>query len=298
MKAPYGIVEIARQQILGPEHMGSKAKFWCQLESSERGRQARWLFKHPQEHTGQHWAERIAAELAARLGIPHAPVRLATYEGARGSICKSFVRPDAPLFHGNELLSFFAAGYDRKKKYGQSDHNLKNIFLLFDRLFSDPAARKRVRRQFAGYLVLDALIGNTDRHHENWCATADLSSGSWELAPSFDHASSLGRELRDARRSRWLAEGWVGRYARKGRSGIFWSSRDRRPPSPLNLVRLAAARHPTSFRRALRSVRQLPDASVREVINRVPVAWMSQPAREFTTELVLYTQQQLAEVRT
>lgn len=92
MKAPYGIVEIARQQILGPEHMGSKAKFWCQLESSERGRQARWLFKHPQEHTGQHWAERIAAELAARLGIPHAPVRLATYEGARGSICKSFVR--------------------------------------------------------------------------------------------------------------------------------------------------------------------------------------------------------------
>ena len=51
---------------------------------------------------------------------------------------------------------------------------------------------------FAGYLMLDALIGNTDRHHENW---AIIQAGrQYCLAPTFDHASCLGFNLSDAER--------------------------------------------------------------------------------------------------
>ena len=52
---------------------------------------------------------------------------------------------------------------------------------------------------FVGYLMLDALIGNTDRHHENW----GIMTGRGRpqvLAPTYDHASSLGRELSDQKR--------------------------------------------------------------------------------------------------
>jgi serine/threonine protein kinase HipA of HipAB toxin-antitoxin module len=45
--------------------------------------------------------------------------------------------------------------------------------------------------QFTGYLVLDALIGHTDRHEENWGVIEGIT-GAKRLAPSFDHASSLG----------------------------------------------------------------------------------------------------------
>ena len=47
---------------------------------------------------------------------------------------------------------------------------------------------------FAGYLVLDAVIGNTDRHHENWGLLLRRTETGWkgQVAPSFDHASSLG----------------------------------------------------------------------------------------------------------
>lgn len=41
---------------------------------------------------------------------------------------------------------------------------------------------------FAGLLVFDALVGNTDRHHENWAIVEDTGL----LAPSFDHGASLG----------------------------------------------------------------------------------------------------------
>ncbi len=50
-----------------------------------------------------------------------------------------------------------------------------------------------------GYLLLDAWIGNTDRHDENWgwIVKADQPK---RLAPTFDHSSSLGRNESDERR--------------------------------------------------------------------------------------------------
>lgn len=43
--------------------------------------------------------------------------------------------------------------------------------------------------------MLDALVANLDRHHENWGIVVDPSGLlPTELAPTFDHASSLGDE--------------------------------------------------------------------------------------------------------
>lgn len=56
------------------------------------------------------------------------------------------------------------------------------------------------------------MIGNVDRHHENWGILRKRVDGEWygRLAPTFDHASSLGRELVDTgankSRERYLNE--------------------------------------------------------------------------------------------
>lgn len=57
---------------------------------------------------------------------------------------------------------------------------------------------------FVGYLLLDAMIGNTDRHHENWGVLARRDGSgcrTLQLAPTYDHASSLGRERLDQKRA-------------------------------------------------------------------------------------------------
>ena len=51
---------------------------------------------------------------------------------------------------------------------------------------------------FTGYLTFDALVGNTDRHHENWA----VLTGSQSLAPTYDHGASLGFNASPARRAR------------------------------------------------------------------------------------------------
>ena len=51
---------------------------------------------------------------------------------------------------------------------------------------------------FVGYLILDAVIGNTDRYEENWAVIVHGDDRS--LAPTFDHASCLGFMLDDDQR--------------------------------------------------------------------------------------------------
>lgn len=271
------------------EVMGSKPKFWCQPNDEE----GLWLFKFPQAGSGQHWAEKIAAEVASRLGISHAAVELAVCGRRRGSASKSFTEGKYQLHHGNEILALTMA-YDQDKQFGQSDHTLDNVFSALDSTFVRPAAADAAKRGFAAYVVLDAVIGNTDRHHENWGLLVEPTDTGPRgfLSPTFDHASSLGRELRDEKRASRLRDGSVGAYSEKGRGALFWASFGRYGPSPLNLVRRAAEEHPALFRPPLSRVRE-HRKSLAGFVRRVPDDWMSPTAKDFAAALMDYNAGQL-----
>jgi hypothetical protein len=58
------------------------------------------------------------------------------------------------------------------------------------------------------------------------------------LAPSFDHASSLGRELPDKRRADIPGnKAGIEKYARAGRGGIYLKDSDQHGANPLALVK-------------------------------------------------------------
>lgn len=155
----------------------------------------------------------------------------------------------------------------------------------------------------ADYLMLDALIGNTDRHHENWGILRKRTESGWQgmLAPTFDHASSLGRELVDDSagkcRRHLLAEGRLAHYAEKAPGAIFWEATDRHGVSPLELVRRATALHPELFSHALKRLAKLDRATLQGIVQRVPTDWMSELARDFAVELMCYTLEQLRMIR-
>jgi hypothetical protein len=187
----YSVIQIQPEWVLQQEALGSKEKFWFRSKDDE----PEWLFKFPEPKTGQHWAEKIAAEVTAVLDILHARVELAEFQGTRGSATESFAREGRELFHGNQILAGKVLGYDPQKRFRQSDHTLANVFEAIDKAFVELPAAHRNKVCFAYYVVLDALMGNTDRHHENWGISRRREGENWKgrLAPTFDHASSLGR---------------------------------------------------------------------------------------------------------
>ena len=271
--------------------MGSKKKFWYLQEQQER----KWLFKFPREKTGEHWAEKIASEIAELLDVQHATVRLAVYDERKGSATESFVRESEELVHGNQLLSHLVHGYDPGTTFRQSLHTLANIWSAVESAFVETEHIGLAKVQIAEYLVLDALIGNTDRHHENWGILQERVGNDLKrrVAPSFDHASSLGRELVDTARDRRLSQERVGDYAEKASGAIYWSEDERSGLSPLNLVRRATCQYQEVFGPALLKLSGVDDQSIGRVIERVPDLWMSDSARKFAFALMQYNVQQL-----
>ena len=276
------------------EAMGTREKFWYSKPDDETN----WLFKYPRSNTGEHWAEKIASEVASEMGITHAKVELAEFQNKRGSVTESFARGGRTLYHGNQMLEAAVEGYALQEKFRESNHTLANIWKVMDSVFVESNVARRAKFVIAEYTVLDALIGNTDRHHENWGILRRRTSDGRRrfVAPSYDHASSLGRELLDERRNLLLAENRVGNYAEKGHGAIYWSEEERRGPSPLELVRRAADTYPDLFRPASQKLARVDEEVFRQIVDRIPSDWMTSSARMFAIELMRYNYEKLREI--
>lgn len=238
----------------------------------------------------------MAASVAQLLRIRHAVTALAECDGEHGSAAKSFVRGTYALFHGNQWLAGSLNQYNPDRRIRRSDHTLENIFLAIDRGFADDTAEE-MKIQMAKYLIFDALIGNTDRHHENWGILKLPVRGEWStrigyLAPSFDHASSLGRELADEGpgkcRREILNAGDVGPYSERAQGRVFWSASDASAPSPLELIRRGSVAFPAILQPALEVLRNIDVDQLDNLTRRIPETWMSPLARRFAFELMGY----------
>lgn len=291
----YPIIQVRPEDVVGDEGMGSKPKFWFKRDGEQ------WLFKEARDGTGEDWAEKVVAEAARVAEVTAATVELAEFKGRRGCACLSFTPSNAEtLIHGNEILAGHVLGYDPKKKFHQSDHTLANIVEALRRMFPDAARHDGVLANLGSYLVLDALVGNTDRHHENWgiLARATTVEGgaietTMEVAPSFDHASSLGRELLDDGRRQFLAQGRVPNYVRRGHGAIFQNTTDRRGVNPLSLVEAGVKAHPGYFVPGLQRLKGIELARLQATVDDVPVVRMSEPAKNFAKAFMAYTYQVL-----
>ncbi len=135
-------------------------------------------------------------------------MELATRSGAKGIVSRNFVRAETSLVHGNELLSANDDAYPQEQR--QNDTAGYTVAAIRDALepYSAPesatiAAVESAFDWFSGYLVFDAWINNTDRHHMNWGILANQNV----LAPSFDHGSSLAFGETESRRNSMLSGG-------------------------------------------------------------------------------------------
>lgn len=297
----FPVLSVDPDQSIWDEALGTKRKFWVERDGE------RWLFKYARENTGEDWSEKLAFEIANAIGVNAAHVELAVCADQPGTLSRSFISRDRneSLIHGNEVLAGLVLGYDRNKRFGQSYHTLDNIQAAIAKRF-DGSELQATQQCLASYLVLDALIGNTDRHHENWGLLSQpkivdnkVVDRGLRVAPTFDHASSLGRELLDDRIEQLLQEPQgVVRYARKGRGAIYRATGDRRGENPLELVRLGHQRYPHLFDDALLHLKAVPLDDVLALVDRIPPDRMSPLANRFVKAFLTYTYGQLCNLAT
>lgn len=214
------VVTVDADQLDTFEQLGSKDKFWYD--------DRKYLFKARRKNTGEDWAEVVAALIADRLGLPHAQYDLAEAinlpEPASGESDRREPRgvrslnftpvEGGRLVVGNELIgpppgtSPARAVRAAQRRLFHTAPRIHRLLVTIPSLelplgWTSPAPGMTPLGVMAGYLMLDVLIGNQDRHEENWGFVT--FEGRIYLAPTFDHASSLGRELKDSKREMKLA---------------------------------------------------------------------------------------------
>jgi hypothetical protein len=278
--------------------MGSKRKVW--LESPDN---ASYLFKYVRQDAvgsvyGDDWAEKLAAELARLLGLPAATVDLASRGGDPEVVCRRVNDPAVlELAHGNELLGARESGYDMTLKREHPRYTVPVVQGCIGDAGA-PAAHAELRDLtafdvWAGYLVFDAWIANTDRHHENWGVLVDRQDGSRRLAPSFDHGSSLGFNQSPSSIATKVNDiGALERWCARGRSNHFAGK-----PSLVDVAAeaLDLAGHAAWLHWTVR-LRRLASEDWNGLIRRVPTTRMSGEARTFVSRVLEINRRRLLDV--
>jgi len=304
----YRIRPLNRADAQDLEYLGTKRKFWFRL------RNTRYLFKAEERGTGEDWAEKIVCELAGMLGIPHVKYQLAREEGGEagpqpGVICPSFLLKGQALEMGNQLLFRRDPDYpaDNDTKYKVTAHTVDAVAAAVKELaVCDARWRRSLPGQihsaldvFTGYLLLDALVANQDRHHQNWGAVR--TGAHLALAPTYDHGSSLARNLADDERARRLqtrdAGYSVAAFAERARSGFYLSSAETKTLGTLQAYHRMAAFSPTAAAVWRGRLAGLEWPTVEAVVDRVPPERMSAVTRRFTLELLRINRDRLLQLK-
>lgn len=268
------------------EQLGTKPKFWFGNKPS--------LFKEIREGTGEDWSEKVACELAALLGIPHAKYDLGLWKGRRGVVSDSFLPSGGRLIHGNELLAKIVPQYPMRKFFRVRQHSLRVVTTIVQiskppigfTLFPDVQTAVDV---FIGYLMLDAWIGNQDRHHENWGLVL-TKDGSVHLAPSYDHASCLGRIETDIEKHERLTtkdrHRTVESYIGKASSAFYASPTSKKPLSTLDAFRAAARSRPTAGLTWLKRLEAVSQDQTEQILRQVPPDRISEVSVYFAQRML------------
>lgn len=282
------------------ESLGSKYKFW--FHHKELGR---CLYKQSRPNLGEDWAEKVASQLCELIGLPHAVYELAsTWTGERGVVSPNFLPQGGTLVHGNELLASIVPNYPTVSTYGASQHTIDLVLSVIVREsvnlpigWTPLSGIQTAVDVFVGYLLLDAWIGNGDRHHENWgivrMKTALTSEETEHLAPTYDHASSLGRDLSDEQRQKRSVEA----YANKCFSAFYGSVNDRKTLKTFDVFSLIAQRYPEAASVWLARIENISKANILDIFNRINRSRISPEASNFAQSILEINKHRLLSLR-
>ncbi|MCY4329426.1 MAG: HipA domain-containing protein, partial [Endozoicomonadaceae bacterium] len=190
----------------------------------------KYLFKETMKQTkdpskdkypDQYWAEIMAFHIGILMGIdvPPAFVAINSKTGNPGALIEWFTNDNELSVSGGDYMKSRITDFDEKRG---AQHNLLTI-LAISKTWSDKGILSHDWQEYWGLcLCFDALIGNTDRHQENWQAIWK-GSESVRFSPLFDNGTSLGHEIFPNKFDQIRNKPWREGYLRRGKHHMKWS---------------------------------------------------------------------------
>lgn len=259
----------------------------------------RYLFKEAEGAKAQQvWSEIIAYEIGRHTGVPVPPAFAAVDEktGTAGVLIEFFYgwpNEATPARFVHAIERFQGMGLVVDENRGSLRDNIA---------LSRSHKVDGWDRWWAEVLAFDALIGNTDRHSENWGFLIRRPIGGeseYSLAPAFDNGTSLAFLIRDADLGKWSKPEALERHVARGAHHYSWLGGEDGSGQHAQLCARFAKAYPSASEQ-MRNVIRLSDSEVDGTVEwcsrfEFPVPFTQERA-EFVSQLIKFRRKKLAEV--
>ncbi len=177
-----------------------------------------YIFKQSfHRYPEQYWMEIFAYRLACLMGVPVPPAFVA-YD-THQKICGALIEwVEEGILEGGNFMRLLIKNYDLKKG---EQHNFQQVMQAAQLL-----EIKNATQAWAKIFTFDAIIGNTDRHHDNWGVTLALSAlitPQAYFSPAFDNGTSMGHEIIEKNFKKFEKDNKLKKYVENGRHHMKWS---------------------------------------------------------------------------
>jgi len=175
---------------------GTRAKKYLQSPDGKF-----YYFKRSQLKTGkdyhfEFWSEVIAYEAGTLLGFNMLKYDIAVYNEVMGCISESMINSEEEeLIEGVKYLQAFAPTYDPSEK----SHQDRYTFQLIENSLENAKLKDEIENVIE-IIIFDALIGNGDRHQENWA----FINKSWPMHEAIQKMEDADAMSKLNRFWRWL----------------------------------------------------------------------------------------------
>lgn len=261
----------------------------------------RYLFKWSKgSYPDQFWSEVIAYRVGCLLGV-EVPPAFAAFDsdtGISAALIEWFYEDEDEVFiQAGEFLQAIRPEFDRDK--GKA-HNLQDIEVLMRVLRSASSQMDGWRMWWVRTLLFDALIGNTDRHQDNWGFVLKRNlirlqpehalRSLTRIAPAFDNGTSLGHEYFVEKVAGWN-DAKFAKYIQRGRHHVKLNLQDSPPlQSHTGLIRAVLDSWPDLDKDSLCGMLQFDphelDASIADLPGLTPPIRLEPGRRAFALQLL------------
>lgn len=189
----------------------------------------RYLYKRSvKRYPDQFWGEVVAYQVGGLLGV-NVPPAYAAFDSNRndcGALIEWFYEDGKAIFvPGGNYMQQLMPDYDRKRGM---QHNFHSIQILSKAFTNAKITSQKWEQYWAEAFLFDALVGNTDRHQDNWgylFVRSKKLRPTAQLSPLFDNGTSLGHERFTDVVANWTDIDYD-RYIAKGTHHMKWAKAD------------------------------------------------------------------------
>lgn len=228
-------------------------------------------------------SEKLSYEIAKVLGYECAHIELALDENDTLGIL-NYLFVDV---HKEEHID--AIAYIKKNNEERSQfYTLENIKKCLDMLDTD------LFYQFLRIMIFDALVGEQDRHEENWGIIR--KNGTYKLSPLYDNGCNLLREFYKEEYAEKFYNGVKDftSYIKRSKTWIY--QKDGNRYKHFDLIKNLYNIYPNHTGKEIMNLEKLTDEKIKNIVNKMPDNIITKKHKEYIIKYIMVRKQILLNI--